>query len=146
MANGVRKKIAVLIGQPEEYSQTSFLNGFLEEAFKCDYDVAVFAMYIKYQNTQGRAIGDSSIFKLVNYDRFDCIVVLADTIQNKGLAEQIEEDLHARYTGNVIFVNQESKYFPSIHIDNYTPEKIVIDHLIEKHGFKDIAFLTGKCT
>ena len=144
MANGVRKKIAVLIGQPEEYSQTYFLNGFLEEAFKCDYDVAVFAMYIKYQNTQGRAIGDSSIFKLVNYDRFDCIVVLADTIQTKGLAEQIEEDLHARYTGNVIFVNQESKYFPSIHIDNYTPEKIVIDHLIEKHGFKDIAFLTGK--
>ena len=144
MADGVRKRIAVLIGQPEEYSQTTFLKGFLEEAFKCDYDVAVFAMYIKYQNTQGRAIGDSSIFKLVCYDRFDCIVVLADTIQTKGLSEVIEKDLRDNYSGKVLFVNQDSEFFPSIHIDNYTPEKMVIDHLIEKHGLKDIAFLTGK--
>ena len=49
--------------------------------------MAVFAMYIKYQNTQGRALGDSSIYKLINYEHFDCIVVLADTIQTKGLSE-----------------------------------------------------------
>ncbi len=143
MENG-RKKIAVLIAQPEEFTQSLFLKGFLEEAFRRDYDVAVFAMYIKYQNTQGRALGDSSIYKLINYEHFDCIVVLADTIQTKGLSEQIEEDLHGRYKGKVIFVDKDSKYFPSIHIDNYTPEKMVIDHLIEKHGLKDIAFLTGK--
>ncbi|MBR5358398.1 MAG: EAL domain-containing protein [Clostridiales bacterium] len=144
MTDGVRKRIAVLIGQPEEYTHALFLKGFLEEALKHDYDIAVFAMYIKYQNTQGRTIGDSSIFKLVNYDRFDCIVVLADTIQAKGLADSIEEDLHDKYSGKVLFVNQESKYFPSIHIDNYNPEKKIIDHLIEKHGLTDIAFLSGK--
>ena len=144
MAAGVRKKIAVLIGQPEEYTHALFLKGFLEEALKHDYDTAVFAMYIKYQNTQGRTIGDSSIFKLVSYDRFDCIVVMADTIQAKGLADSIEEDLHSKYKGKVLFVNQKSKYFPSIHIDNYNPEKKIIDHLIEKHGLRDIAFLTGK--
>ena len=143
MENG-RKKIAVLIAQPEEFTQSLFLKGFLEEAFRRDYDVAVFAMYIKYQNTQGRTLGDSSIYKLINYEHFDCIVVLADTIQTKGLSEQIEEDLHDRYKGKVIFVDKNSKYFPSIHIDNYTPEKMVIDHLIEKHGLRDIAFLTGK--
>ncbi len=144
MSDYKRQKIAVLIGHPEEYSHVLFLNGFLEEAFKLDYDVSVFAMYIKYQNTKARAIGDSSIFKLISYDKFDCIVVCADTIQTKGVAEQIEEDLHGKYKGKVIFVDGDSKYFPSIHIDNYTPEKAVIDHLIEHHGFKDIAFLTGK--
>ena len=144
MSSKQRKRIAVLVGHPEEYSHVLFLNGFLEEALKLDYDIAVFAMYIKYQNTQARAIGDSSIFKLISYDKFDCIVVLADTIQTKGVVEQIEEDLHERYSGNVLFVDKDSKYFPSIHIDNYTPEKKVIDHLIEKHGIRDIAFLTGK--
>lgn len=143
MQNG-RKKIAVLIAQPEEYTQSLFLKGFLEEVLRRDYDVAVFAMYVKYQNTPGRAIGDSSIYKLISYDRFDCIVVLADTIQTKGMSEQIEKDLHNRYKGKVIFVDRNSKYFPSIHIDNYTPEKMVIDHLIEHHGLRDIAFLTGK--
>ena len=144
MAENKRKKIAVLVGHPEEYSHELFLNGFIEEAFKLDYDVVVFAMYIKYQNTQARAFGDSSIFKLVSYDKFDCIVVLADTIQTKGVSEQIEKDIHEKYNGKVIFVDQESKYYPSIHIDNYKPEKLVIDHLIEKHGMRDIAFLTGK--
>ncbi|MBP5180811.1 MAG: substrate-binding domain-containing protein, partial [Clostridiales bacterium] len=139
-----RKRIAVLIGHPEEHSHELFLNGFLEEAMKLEYDTAVFAMYIKYQNTQARNTGDSSIFKLISYDKFDCVVVLADTIQIKGLVEQIEEELHENYDGKVVFVDRDSKYFPSIHIDNYTPEKLVIDHLIEKHGLTDIAFLTGK--
>ena len=144
MAMQIRKKIAVLIGHPEEYSHSLFLNGFLEEAFRLDYDVMVFAMYIKYQDTQERAIGESSIYKIVSYDRFDAVVVCADTIQTKGVAKQIEDYLHENYTGPVIFVDQDSRYFPSINIDNYTPEKAVIDHLIEVHGLKDIAFLTGK--
>ncbi|MBP5262718.1 MAG: EAL domain-containing protein [Clostridiales bacterium] len=144
MEDNNRKRIAVLVGHPEEFSHALFLKGFLDKAFMLDYDVAVFAMYIKYQNTPARSVGDSSIFKLINYDVFDCIVVLADTIQTKGVAAQIEEDLHAKYSGKVIFVDQDSKYYPSIHIDNYTPEKAVIDHLIEKHGMRDIAFLTGK--
>ncbi len=144
MANKNRKKIAVLVGHPEEHSHEQFLKGFLEESFKMDYDVVVFAMYVKYQRTPDRNIGDSSIFKLINYDMFDCIVVLADTLQIKGLPEELEERFHEKYKGKVIYVDRESKYFPSIHIDNYTPEKLVIDHLIEKHGIRDIAFLTGK--
>ncbi|MBR3532660.1 MAG: EAL domain-containing protein [Clostridiales bacterium] len=144
MEGAPRKRIAVLIGQPEEYSQERFLKGFIRQAFKGDYDVLVFAMYIKYQNTPGRSRGDSSIFELPDYGRFDAVVVCADTIQTPGVAEKIEEDLHDNYKGSVLFVDKESRYFPSIHIENYTPQKKVITHLIEKHGLKDIAFLTGK--
>lgn len=34
--------------------------------------------------------------------------------------------------------------FPAIMTDHYTPAKQVIRHLIEVHGYKDIAYLTGK--
>ena len=139
-----RKRVAVLLGQPEEYAYELFLKGFIKEAFELDMDVCVFAMYIKYQNSPARSVGDSSIFKLVNYDAFDCIIVLADSIQTKGVANNIEESLHKSYKGKVLFVDQESKYFPSIHIDSYNPEKKIVDHLIEVHGKRDIAFLTGK--
>ena len=109
MLDKQRKRIAVLVGHPEEYSHVLFLNGFLEEAFNMDYDVIVFAMYIKYQNTQARSIGDSSIFNLISYDKFDCVVVLADTIQTKGVTEQIENKLHETYNGKVIFVDLYSR-------------------------------------
>ena len=105
MVNHERKRIAVLMGQPEEYTHELFLKGFLEEAFKLDYDVCVFSMFIKYQDTPARSIGDSAIFKLVNYEKFDCIVVMADTIQTKGVAERIEKDLHEKYEGQVLFVD-----------------------------------------
>ena len=144
MTDQNRKRVAVLLGQPEEYAYELFLQGFLKEAFELNMDVCVFAMYIKYQNSPSRSIGDSSIFTLVNYDAFDCIVVLADSIQTKGVANRIEESLHKTYKGKVLFVDQESQYYPSLHIDNYNPEKKVVDHLIEVHGKRDIAFLTGK--
>ena len=144
MTYQARKRVAVLMGQPEEYAYELFLKGFIEEAFKCDLDVCVFAMYIKYQDTPARSVGESSIFKLIDYDKFDCIVVMADSIQTKDVAKTIEEELHDKYRGEVLFVDQESKYFQSIHIDNYVSEKKVVTHLIEKHGLKDIAFLTGK--
>ena len=139
-----RKRIAVLLGQPEEYYHERFLKGFLKEAFERDYDVCMFAMYIKYQNSPARSIGESSIFDLVSYEKFDAVVVMADTIQTDGVMDRIEEDLHRNYEGPVLFVDKDSKYFPSIHIDNYTPEKAVISHLIEKHGMRDIVFLSGK--
>lgn len=144
MQGRIRPRIAVLLGQPEEYTHTLFLRGLLEESFKSDFDVCVFGMYIKYQNTLERSIGDSSIFRLISYDKFDAVIVMADTIQTRGEAERIEEEIHEKYKGKVLFIDKESKYFPSIHIDNYTPARAVIDHLIEVHGMKEIAFLTGK--
>ena len=144
MSNMCRKRIAVLLGQPEEYYHERFLKGFLKEAFARDYDVCMFAMYIKYQNSPARCIGETSIYGLISYDKFDAVVVMADTIQTEGAVDRIEQDLRANYTGPVLFVDKESKYYPSIHIDNYSPEKAVISHLIEKHGMRDIAFLAGK--
>ena len=134
----------MLLGQPEEYYHERFLKGFLKEAFARDYDVCMFAMYIKYQNSPARCIGETSIFGLVSYEKFDAVVVMADTIQTEGAVDKIEQDLRANYKGPVLFVDKESQYYPSIHIDNYTPEKAVISHLIEKHGMRDIAFLSGK--
>ncbi|MBO4687683.1 MAG: EAL domain-containing protein [Clostridiales bacterium] len=144
MSESCRKRIAVLLGQPEEYTHDQFLLGFLKEAMSRDYDVCMFAMYIKYQQSPARCIGETSIFRLPSYDKFDAVVVMADTIQTEGEISKIEEELRQNYKGPVLFIDKDSQYFPAIHIDNVTPERTVIDHLIEKHGFRDIAFLTGK--
>ena len=53
------RTIAVLVGQAYEYYQASFLEGFVEDMFAEDYDVCVFAMYEKYQNTAAREIGET---------------------------------------------------------------------------------------
>ena len=66
-----RKRIAVLTAQADEYTQGRFLSGFFEKAFQLDYDVCVFSMYLKYQDTASREVGDANIFNLIEFDKYD---------------------------------------------------------------------------
>lgn len=139
----MRKRVALFVGQPEEWLQSMFIEGFLQQAFIYDIDVCVFAMYQKFQTTRIREKAEANIFTLFEPDLFDAAVVFTSTIQTVGLLEQIEEDLHERFQKPVIFVDKESKYFYSVMPDNYHPVKQMISHLLEEHGYTDIAFLTG---
>ena len=139
-----RRRLALLCGQPEEYCQDLFIKGFTKTAFESDFDVCVFAMYQKYQDSFQREIGDTSIFNMVNYTKFDGVVVMADTLQTPGLMEKIEDSLTEGYEGKVLFIESETDKFPVELQDNYNPIKKLISHLIEVHNYTDIAFLTGK--
>ena len=140
----VKGMIAVLLGQADESYQQEYLKGVMSRAFELGYSVVCFSMYIKYQDTKEREIGDSNIFNLINYDSFDAVIVLSDTIQTPGLEARLEEEIHEQYKGPVICVDSESKYFHSFWTDGYASVYAEVSHLIEKHGLKDIAYLTGR--
>ncbi len=139
-----RTRIAVLVGQADENYQHKFIEGFTEQAFKQNYDVCIFSMFKKYQNTSERELGEGNIYNLINYDLFDAIIFMKDTIQTPGLAAKLENTIHEKFNGPVLCIDIESKFFPTIWTDGYTPVRSLVDHLIEHHNYKDIAVLTGK--
>lgn len=139
----IRKRIAVLAGELEEEYPKLFLQVFLSKAFEYDYDVCVFAMYRRFQESQAREIGESSIYALVNYKQYDAIVLMLDTIQTPGVAKKIEEEVRKHYHGPVLVVDTESDHFPYIEMSYVQSTKKLITHLIEHHGYKDIAYVTG---
>lgn len=141
MAN---KKLALLLAQADEDYQKDFIKGVLSRAFSYGYDVCVFSMFIKYQNNKEREIGDSNIYNLVNYDQFDGVILLSDTIQTPGVEKKIEQKIYERFSGPVVAVDTESEYFYSFWTDGYSAVYDSIEHLIEVHGYKDIAYLTGR--
>ena len=114
-----RKRVALLLGHVEESYQSSFIKGFFEQMFTYNCDVCVFAMYNKYQETEEREKGESVIFSLVNPALFDGIVILSDTIQTPGLAEKLEERFKDCYSGPVVCVDKQSKYYPTLITDHY---------------------------
>jgi DNA-binding LacI/PurR family transcriptional regulator len=139
-----RRKIAILLGQAEESYQHRFISGASVRASKLGFDVYAFSMFIKYQNNKEREEGDSNIFNLINYKEFDAIIVLSDTIQTPGVENKIEEKLHERFSGPVVCIDTDSQYFYNFWTDGYSSVYATISHLIEKHGVKDIAYLTGR--
>lgn len=139
----VHKRIALLVGQPEENYQKLLIEGFLREAFSYNYDVCIFAMYQKCPESPARRVGESTIFSLVRYQDYDAVVLLLDTIQVPGLAEKLEKQIKAEFTGPVVCIDKESQFFPSVRMNHYPFAKKVVTHLIEEHGYRDIAYLTG---
>lgn len=138
-----RKRIALLLGQPGEDNQKNFMTGFMKQAFSYDYDVCVFAMYHKIQESKPREVGESNIYKLIQFDAFDAVVIMGDTVQTPGVLYNIEKRLKETYKGVVLSVDKASMNFPTIRMNHYTPIMQLVSHLIEKHGITDIAFLTG---
>lgn len=142
--NSHKKRIAVLVGHAEEKHQKSFIKGLSKEAFSYNFDVCVFAMYNKSQSNKARELGESNIFSLINYELFDAVVLMLETIHTNGMAKKIEKVVKDNFDGPVISLDWESKYFTNIRLGSYEVIKKLIAHLIEEHGYKDIAFLTGR--
>ena len=138
------RRIALLVGQADEDYQNNFIKGVMSRAYENGYSVCVFSMYIKYQNKKEREIGDSNIYNLINYDLFDGIIILSDTIQTPGVEKDIEEKIKEKYSGPVVCIDTDSQYFFSFWTDGYNSVYSLVNHLIEVHGMKDIAYLTGR--
>ena len=140
----LRKRIAVLCAQPEEDHQKGLLEGINRKLFASGYDVCVFAMYQKFQETKFREVGESNIYNLINFDSFEAVILFADTIQTPGVLRRLEIRLFNEYRGKVLFVDKESDYFPYVGLPHYDGIVSMVEHLIEVHGFTDIAFVAGK--
>lgn len=139
-----RKRICVIIAQIDENTQNRFMQGLMKRAYELDYDVCVFAMYLKYQDSTYREVGDSNIYNLINFDLFDAVILCQDTLQTPGLVEKLEKRLQAEFpNGVVIAVDKENNLFPTVMMDHYTPIVKLMDHLIDDHGYKNIYFLNG---
>ncbi|MBQ1488273.1 MAG: EAL domain-containing protein [Lachnospiraceae bacterium] len=139
-----RKRIAILVGQADEETQSKFISGFLESAFEYDFDVCVFSMYRKYQDSVEREEAESNIFNLPNWKEFDGVLILKDSIQTPNISNEIEKKLKDGYQGEVLVIDLESEFFPSVITDGFQPSYAVVSHLIERHGFRRIAYLSGK--
>lgn len=140
----MRKKIAILTAQTEENRQALFLKGFISRAFGHGLDVCVFSMFQKVQSSLAREKGDSSIYDLVNFDLYDAIVLIPDTIHAPGVMDGLIKRIRSDYKGSVISVDKEVEGFISINMHSSDHLERVVSHMIEVHGAKDIAFLSGK--
>ncbi len=139
-----RLRLALLAGQVDETRQSRFVNGFLQQAFSENVDVCIFSMYRKYQSTLIREQAEMNIYNLFNPALFDGIVILKDSIQTVPSSVPIEERIHDTYSGPVLVIDRESDYFDSVFEDDYTGMSLVVSHMIKEHGFKDIAYISGR--
>lgn len=138
----MKKKIAVLACGWSSYFLMDFCNSLKKACEGKSVDVYVFNCYhytefSGYPNHTGY-----SIYRLVDYQFFDGVIILGDLIANARVLEK--ERLRILQSGiPAVSINANLNGISCFRIDNYSGAYEIIDHLIKKHGLKDIAHIAG---
>ncbi len=138
-----RKRIGILMSQPESAFQSQFLKGFLSEAFRLDYDVSVFATFLRTGCSEQFQIGETNIYNAINYNLYDGFVVLPYTLLIEGLASSLLQQLKTVYHGSVIVADAENDLFSFILNRDDKAIQSIVEHVITVHNCRNIAFMTG---
>ncbi|MBQ5317863.1 MAG: GGDEF domain-containing protein [Oscillospiraceae bacterium] len=138
-----RKLIGIIISQSDSPNQAKFLEGVFKQAFKLNYDVAVFSTFSTHKLSDEWHDGELNIFSLINYSALDGLIFLPDTLTTDNFHKVIEADIKKKFRKPVVSVDLETEGFDNIHTDDIQSIKTIISHLIEKHKMTDIAFMTG---
>ena len=138
------KQIAVMMAQADEPYQQELVRGIVKKSQERGYNVKIFSMYIKYQDNEEREVGDSNIFNLIPFNRFDALILFSDLLQTPGVERQLQERIHTKFSGPVVCVDTDTDYFYHFWTVGYDAVYAEISHIIEKHHKKDIAYLTGR--
>lgn len=141
-----RKIIAVIMSKPSKHYQTGLLKGIYSVAFKHNCNVAVFGS-TNPRDSESAHDGEMSIYKLINYDKLAGVIYVPDTVIYEKRDEIITEPfLRAVREKNVPAVTIDLKYdgIPCYLCDDTSVVKAMVSHMIEAHGCRDIAYMTGK--
>ena len=139
-----RKLIAIVAADITETYQKTVINSLIKAAHEKNYNTAVFSSFIKdfsiYENYD---IGETQIFDLMNYSKFDGIVILSTTILSPNIRRKLFNNLKRYCHCPVISVEDIEEGFYSVMPDNFTSIKTITEHFIKKHGFTRINCITG---
>jgi len=88
-------------------------------------------------------VGESSIFRLINYNLIDGIIMLTETIKSDRIRQDILEKAN-RNDIPVVSVDHFLKGCYNVNFQYKNSMKKIVKHLVEKHGFTRLNFINGE--
>lgn len=141
------KKIGVICCEMEGYYQTKLMTGVIEQAQKLNYDILAFTNFVKNEIFTDYEYAQKNIFKLINFDLLDGVIVFGDTLKITGLRDEILFRLkHECHCPVVVIDYTDGHPYTNIAVDDVSSFEEIVDHLIDVHHCKDIMFFSGPDT
>ena len=141
----MKKKIALLCCGWNDDFIMDFVEGMKSALEPESTDIYIFGCY-NYSEFSGYPnYTGYSIYKLINYEDYNGIIILADLINNVRVLEK--ERLRILQSGTpAVSINASLNGISCIKVNNYSGAYELVDHLIKKHGAKNLAHLSGRET
>lgn len=137
-----KKKIAVFLNGWNNENSYRFLEGLRKHLDENSVDTYVFISYAIYSSTDVELKSMCTIFDLPDLSTFDAAILFAPGLNFTEVINQLITKLENSGIP-VISIGLKHPGFTYIGINNYVGMRELCDHLIEKHGVKDITFIAG---
>lgn len=135
--------IAVVVSGLDEEYQYNTICGINNFALEHNINVSYFAAFGGMVGSRTFDIGEVSIYNLIDYTRFDGVLLMTNTFGDKEIRTRILERVRSAHIPTVIFESHEFPEFYDIRIDNFSVMKKLVNHIIQFHGAKVINFVSG---
>lgn len=136
-------EIAVIVAGIDEEYQNSVFEGIISCAKEHDANISCFSAFGGVLANSNYDVGEYNIFSLINFEKFDGVILLSNTISDPIEKEKIVN--RVKKSGLPVSILDCGDYheFYNISIDNYTAMKALVSHVIEVHGAKIINYIAG---
>ncbi len=135
-----------LIGVCTTKIHDEFCSEFLQELYRCtsfnDYRLLVFNSFYDYYRGDEYDVGACSIYKMINFDVLDVIVMDGRRFYNPELVERIVEEARKRMIP-VLMLNDTHEGCFSIMPNPEAAFRNLVSHVIEYHNVKRPYFIAG---
>lgn len=126
----------------QDEATSEYLNQTYIRAKELGYKLLIFNVFSDLYGVDNPYDPAKSIFKIINYDILDGIIILTETIKCKAIRDAIVYNAHIRNIPIVsVLTPLEGCY--NITFDFRANFKRIIDHVIEVHNCKKIYFMSG---
>ena len=140
-----RKVIGVIMSKPSLPYQTGILKGIYSVAFAHNCNVAVFGS-AHPRDDEPSHTGEMSMYRFINYDKLAGVIYIPDAVMYSKRDEVITEPFLKTVREKhipAVTIDQLYDGIPGYMCNDKPVVKSMISHMIEVHGCKDIAYLSG---
>ena len=138
-----RKRIAVLMAGVDREYQLALTRGMTRAARSAGADLCIFNCQGQPDGFVRNDRGERAIFDLPDFGEFDGVVLLLATVPTKICRDQIRERLS--HYPELPLVTIDVRYGQSVQVgfDDAVSVKELVQHLLDAHGVKRFAVVTG---
>lgn len=117
-------------------------HGIQKVAQNNDIDVFAFVNYSAHADKKTNQLGEFNIFTVPDLNDFDGVVVLANSF-NTEIEKNFIEEVVKKIDIPAISIEAKIDGMDFVGIDDYAGMSEITEHLITKHGIKDVLFIGG---
>lgn len=120
----------------------SIIDSISHNAIEHGWKVILYISYSDLYNKNEETSGEAGIFRLVNIELLDAVIILPQSIQNDDVCNMLIKDANSAGVP-VMTIDRKLPDAPCIELDYISTFEQIVRHVIEYHGCRNVNFIAG---